>query len=86
MDENAAETLENLQVSLKNQGIMLGICEVKGHFRRVLMTTHLPGRVGFVIHPSVAVAVRELANGSPKKAEKESTKKAETVNEQNSDS
>ena len=48
MDENAAEALEELQVSLKNQGIILAVCEVKGHFRRVLMTTHLPGRVSFV--------------------------------------
>ena len=81
MDENAAEILENLQVSLKNQGIMLGVCEVKGHFRKVLMTTHLPGRVGFVIYPSVAVAVKELTKESPKK-QKESTKKAETVDDQ----
>ncbi len=60
MDVNAAEVLEELQFSLKSQGITLGICEVKGHFRKVLMSTHLPGRVGFVIYPSVATAVREL--------------------------
>ena len=48
------------------------------------MTTHLPGRVDFVIYPSVAAAVRELT--TPKKAEKEITKKAEPVNDQNSGS
>ena len=65
MDFNAAEVLEELQVSLKNQGIILAVCEVKGHFRKVLMTTHLPGRVDFVIYPSVAEAVRELSQGRP---------------------
>ena len=69
MDVNAAEVLEELQVSLKNQGLTLGVCEVKGHFRRVLMTTHLPGRVDFVIYPSVAEAVRELTKESPKEAQ-----------------
>ena len=82
MDENAAEALEELQVSLKNQGTILAVCEVKGHFRRVLMTTHLPGRVGFVIYPSVAVAVKELTKEAPKKAEKAATKEAETVDDQ----
>ena len=79
MDVNAAEVLEELQVNLKNQGIMLAVCEVKGHFRKVLMTTHLPGRVDFVIYPSVAEAVRELTKESSKK--KESPKKAATVND-----
>ena len=32
----------------------------------MLMTTHLPGRVGFVIYPSVAVVVRELTKEPPK--------------------
>ena len=27
------------------------------------MTTHLPGRVDFVIYPSVAEAVKELSQG-----------------------
>ena len=66
MDMNAADVLEELQFSLKNQGITLGICEVKGNFRKVLMSTRLPSRVGFVIYPSVAEAVRELTKKSTK--------------------
>ncbi len=60
MDVNAAEVLEELQFRLKDQGIRMGMCEVKGHFRKGLMATHLPARVGFTIYPSVAVAVRKL--------------------------
>jgi MFS superfamily sulfate permease-like transporter len=71
MDLNAAEVLEELQFSLKNQGITLAMCEVKGNFRKVLMTTHLPGRVDFVIYPSVAAAVRELTK-EPSKEEEQS--------------
>ncbi len=78
MDVNAAEILEELQFNLKNQGITLGICEVKGHFRRALMSTHLPGRVGFVIYPSVAATVRELTK-EPSKEEKKSGTSDEPV-------
>jgi MFS superfamily sulfate permease-like transporter len=60
MDINAAETLEEVQNYLKRRNVAMGICEVKGHFRRVLMSTHLPARVGFTIYASVAEAVRKL--------------------------
>jgi sulfate permease, SulP family len=72
MDYNAAEILEDLQSSLKRQGINMCMCDVKGYFRKVLMTTHLPGRVGFNIFPSVAVAVPALS-----KEKAEAAKKAE---------
>jgi len=81
MDMNAADILEELQFSLKNQGITLAICEVKGNFRKVLMSTRLPSRVGFVIYPSVAEAVRELT----KKLSKEE-KKSEPSDESGSES
>ncbi len=61
MDVNAAETLEEVQNYLKKRDVTLGVCEVKGHFRRVLMSTHLPARVGFTIYASVAEAVRKLS-------------------------
>ena len=70
MDVNAAETLEELQVSLKNQGIILGMSEVKGDFRKVLMTTHLPNRVGFFIYPTIATAVKELTKGKGEEEKK----------------
>jgi sulfate permease, SulP family len=70
MDYNAAELLEDLQSSLKRQGINMGMCDVKGYFRKVLMTTHLPGRVGFTIFPSVAVAVPELSKHKAEEAKK----------------
>ncbi len=70
MDVNGAEVLEELQFNLKNQGITLALCEVKGHFRKVLMSTHLPGRVGFVIYPSIAATVQELTKAAPKDEKK----------------
>jgi sulfate permease, SulP family len=82
MDLNAAELLEDLHFSLKAQGIGMGICEVKGHFRRVLMSTHLPNRVGFTVYPSVAVAVRKMSN--PPEDEKKEVAKKETGEEETS--
>ena len=34
MDVNAAEVLDDLQINLKNQGIVLAMCEVKGNSAR----------------------------------------------------
>jgi SulP family sulfate permease len=75
MDVNAVETLQELQFILKRQGIVTAMCEVKGHFKQVLMTTHLPNRVHFTIYPSVAEAVKELTAGKDKE-EKKPAKKA----------
>ena len=66
MDVNAAEILEDLQFSLKNQGIVLAMCEVRGNFLKGLKTTLLPGRADFVIYPSVEAAMRELGKEPPK--------------------
>jgi SulP family sulfate permease len=71
MDVNAVETLQELQFSLKRQGIVTGMCEVKGHFKQVLMNTHLPNRVHFTIYPSVAEAVKAMTTGKDKEEKKD---------------
>jgi sulfate permease, SulP family len=68
MDFDAVETLIELDSTLKRQGIFTGICEVKGHFKKLLMDTRLPRRVNFVIYPSVAEAVKELSKRQPEMA------------------
>jgi sulfate permease, SulP family len=60
MDWQAADSLRELQDSLRNQNIELGFCEVKGHFREVLKSTRLHTRKDVHIYPSVAAAVRKL--------------------------
>ncbi len=73
MDETAMEAMEELYHALRNKDIVLGLCEVKGNFRRILMTTALPRQTGFKIFPSVAVAIEELRGKKsvkPRKAKK----------------
>ena len=65
MDINAAEMFEGLHNYLKRRNIILGFCEVKGHFRKVLMNTHLTKRTGFNLYHSVAAVVQGLAKGKP---------------------
>jgi SulP family sulfate permease len=69
IDFDAIETLIELDSTLKRQGIFTGICEVKGHFKKLLMDTRLPQRANFVIYPSIAEAVKELSKGQSKVAE-----------------
>lgn len=72
MDLNAAEMLEELFNDLRRRGIFLGICEAKGHFRRVLLSTGFKSRTGFKLYHSVAEVLRELASREkPKKIIKE---------------
>lgn len=66
IDFDAIETLIELDSTLKRQGIFTGICEVKGHFKKLLMDTRLPRRANFVIYPSIAEAVKELSKGQSK--------------------
>ncbi len=74
MDMNAVEILEEMHRSLRKRGIVLGFCEVKGDFRRVLANTRLAGRAGFKLFPSVATAVRQLSEKPRKKqVERESS-------------
>ena len=65
MDINAVEMFEDLHNYLKRRNIVLGLCDVKGHFRKVLMNTHLTRRTGFNLHQSVATVVQELTKGKP---------------------
>ena len=65
MDINAVEMLEELHNYLKRRNIVLGFCDVKGHFRKVLMNTHLTRRTGFNLYHSVAAVVQELTKGKP---------------------
>ncbi len=79
MDESAIEILEELHNDLKSRGIILGICGVKGHFRRVLTSTHLTSRVGFNLYPDIAAVFKELdkkradESKEPKKASADET-------------
>lgn len=66
MDRIAVETLDELHSIMKEKNIELGLCEVKGNFRKMLMSTPLPRRVGFNIYPSVATAIEKLNQESLK--------------------
>ena len=70
MDINAVEMLEELHNHLKRRNIILGICDVKGHFRKVLIDTHLTRRTGFNLYPSVAAVMQELTKGKYKEENK----------------
>ncbi|MFA5109873.1 MAG: sodium-independent anion transporter [Desulfobaccales bacterium] len=70
MDMIGVEALEELARSLKNNHIELGLVEVKGHFRKILLSTGLPHRAGFNIYPSMGQAVREAAKNRPDPAKK----------------
>ncbi|MEW6657567.1 MAG: SulP family inorganic anion transporter [Thermodesulfobacteriota bacterium] len=67
MDVNAVEMLEELHSDLKSRGIILGICGVKGHFRKVLTSTHLTSRTGFNLYPDIATVFKELSKEQPAK-------------------
>ena len=73
MDINAVEMFEDLHNYLKRRNIILGLCDVKGHFRRVLMNTNLTRRTGFNLHQSVATVVHELTKGKPAEANQSET-------------
>ncbi len=60
MDWNAAEILGELHSSLKRQGIVLGIYDAKGDFRKVLLSTRLTTRSGFNLYSSLAAVLQEL--------------------------
>jgi len=60
MDYTAAEMLDELYNDLKSRGIVLGICDAKGHFRKVLLKSRLTEREGFNLYPSIADVLEEL--------------------------
>ena len=70
MDGDAAENLGELHDSLKSQGIILGIYDAKGDFRKVLMGSRLTTRIGFNLYASLAEALVELSKVPPEVAEK----------------
>jgi high affinity sulfate transporter 1 len=72
MDVNAVEMLDALHNDLKSRGIILGICNAKGHFRKVLQGSRLHTRAGFDLYNSVADVMDEL-----KKERSEKDKKSE---------
>jgi sulfate permease, SulP family len=74
MDINAVEMLDDLHNFLKRRNIILGICNVKGHFRKVLISTHMTRRTGFNLYHSVATVVQELNKG---KSEEDSKSESE---------
>ena len=60
IDRVALETLAELYDTLKKKHIELGLCEVKGNFRKTLMRSSLPRRVGFNIYTSVAATMEHM--------------------------
>ncbi len=82
IDINAVEVLEQLYLSLKRQGIVLGLCEVKGNFRETLLSTDLTRQPGFKLYPNVITAVRELSQEQHKeKKSQEQVKDKEPAGE-----
>ena len=70
MDGDAAELLGELHDSLKSLGIILGVYDAKGDFRKVLMGSRLTTRIGFNLYASLAEALVELSKVPPEVAEK----------------
>jgi hypothetical protein len=73
MDINAAEMLDELYQFLRSRNIVLGICQAKGHFRKVLLSTHLADREGINLYPTIAAVFEELTK---KQLEEEAVKTA----------
>lgn len=65
MDTTGVMVLEELLGNLTGRGVALGLCEVKGHFKEVLMHTALINHEGFIVYPSVDDAVRWLVKVHP---------------------
>ena len=70
MDVNAAEMMDELHNDLKSRGIILGICNAKGHFRKVFQSTRLHTRAGFNLYQSVGDVLNELRKGQSKEDKK----------------
>jgi SulP family sulfate permease len=70
MDVNAVEMLDQLHSDLKSRGIILGICNAKGHFRKVLQGSRLHTRTGFDLYNSVADVMNELRKEQPQEDKK----------------
>jgi len=68
MDVNAVEMLHELHNDFKSRGIVLGICNAKGHFRKELQSTRLHTRVGFNLYNSVSDVLNEIRKGHPQEA------------------
>jgi SulP family sulfate permease len=84
MDWNAAEILGELHNTLRRRGVVLGIYDAKGDFRKVLMSTRLTTRSGFNLYPSLAAVLLELSKEpeppqEPPVADKESAEQVPTV-------
>jgi hypothetical protein len=75
MDVNAVEMLHELHNDLKSRGIVLGICNAKGHFRKVLQGSRLHTRAGFNLYPTIKDVMNELQK--KEKEEKEEKKSKE---------
>ena len=66
MDMTGVEVLESLNSTLQSKNITLGLSEVKGHFREMLLSAPPLARI-LKIYPSVTEAVRELSTERPTK-------------------
>jgi SulP family sulfate permease len=73
MDINAVEMLEELYNDLRSRGITLGICEAKGHFRKVLNSAGFNNREGFVHYCTMAEAMGKLRQEAPREEVAKST-------------
>ncbi len=70
MDVNASEMLDELHSDLKSRGIVLGICNAKGHFRTVFKSTRFHTRAGFNLYNSVGEVLNELKKQRSQEEEK----------------
>lgn len=67
-DITGADVLADLRGSLKERNIMMGLCEVKGHFREVLFDMDV--LADFTVYPSVVAALRALGKEQPETKKK----------------
>jgi MFS superfamily sulfate permease-like transporter len=72
IDTSGIDTLDRLHKELKEEDILLGIIEAKGHFSDKLLSTRMTTRKGFNHYPDLITAVKELKKEKAAKKEKKS--------------
>jgi MFS superfamily sulfate permease-like transporter len=63
VDTTGVEVLEELNKTFKSRNIILGLCEVKGHFREMLL--NMPRQADLIVYPSVVAALQKFTKKQP---------------------
>jgi MFS superfamily sulfate permease-like transporter len=72
IDMSGLEILDRLHKELKEENILLGVIEAKGHFSKKLLSTRMTTRKGFNHYPDLVTAIAELNREKSAKKEKKS--------------